>query len=50
MIRSVPVALSVRSLMNRNDDSGVEPHACGSGLPGGLISGQMSYRRSMRSM
>jgi hypothetical protein len=50
VISTVPVALSVRSGMNRNAASPPEPQATGSAVPGGLRSGQMSSRRSSWSM
>jgi hypothetical protein len=41
MTSVLPVALSVRSLMNRKADSLEAPQACGSGVPGGVIAGQI---------
>jgi len=48
--RTQPVARSVRSGMKKNCASPPGPHGFGFGTPGGLTSGQMSCRRSLRSM
>jgi hypothetical protein len=36
--------------MKRKCDAAVSPHDCGFDVPGGLMPGQMSCRRSVRSM
>src|SRR4051794_9863822 len=50
VIRTPPVALFVMSGMNQNSEFGEAPHGTGFWTWGGLISGQMSCRRSLRSM